>query len=318
MSYIQYVPMNQLDESAILPLMEEEARMWLTDFGWDYFNIQQILLSYIRKKMLPGYAAFTDDGQPVGYTYFFVNHAKGGIGALYTTLKTTPDKAQEIADSLLELSIACLQDSNGIHRIEAQIFPFHGRNYERIFGKYGFRHYPRIYLVRNVEAGFMEKEPAEAHLKIIPWDSDLISCAAATTTACYLKQPDYEIFEDYHTQSNCENYLRGLLANPGCGVFLPDASFMCLDGHGNPRGYVICSRISDGCALIPQIVTHPAWQGRGLGAALMNLCLWKLQVMNFHSLSLVVTVENSRACEWYRRIGFQPRREFGAFIWNRG
>jgi ribosomal protein S18 acetylase RimI-like enzyme len=281
----------------------------------------------MREKILPGYVAFTGGKYPAGYIFFLVNRAKGSIGALYMSPTAHPDKAQEIADNLVEFSIVCLQDSGDIHRIEAQIFPFHGQNYERIFGKYGFYHYPRLYLVRNLDADFTAnwgdhpRSPVNipaSNLKIISWDSAIIGRAAATTAACYKEQPDYEVFEDYHTQSNCENYLHGLLTNPGCGVFMPDASYMCLDENGKPRGFIICSRISDGRALIPQIVTHPAWQGRGLGAALMSRCMRQLQAMNFHSLSLVVTVENSRACEWYRRIGFQPRREFGAFIWNRG
>jgi ribosomal protein S18 acetylase RimI-like enzyme len=313
---IQYTPINHLDESSMFPLLKEEARLWLMDLGWDYSAVQQVLLSFIREKMLPGYAAFTGGNRPSGYIYFLVNQAKGSIGALYTTPATPPDKAQKMADGLVELAIACLQDSSGIRRIESQIFPFHGQNYAQIFSKYCFRHYPRRYLARNIGADITEKEPA-ATLKITPWDSTLISRAAAMTAASYREHIDYEIFEDYHTPSNCENYLRGLVTNPGCGFFLPEASFMCLDGHGNPRGYIISSRISGGRALIPQIATHPEWQGRGLGASLMSRCLRQLQAMNFQSVSLVVTGENSRACEWYRRMGFQTRREFGAFIWNR-
>jgi ribosomal protein S18 acetylase RimI-like enzyme len=296
--------------------MNEEARMWLTDLGWDYSAIQEVLRSFIRKKMLPGYAAFAGDKRPVGYTFFLANKARGSIGALYTTPTTPPDNAQKIADGLLDLAISCFQDSDDIRRIEAQILPFHGQDYARTFTRYGFRRYPRVYLVRNIDAGVTEKEPAVS-AKIIPWDHALIAQAAVMTAASYFNHPDYEILKDYHTPANCEDYLRGLVTNPGCGVFLPDASFLCLDGDGNPRGYVICSRISDGRALIPQIATHPAWQGRGIGAALINRCLRQLRAMNFHSLSLVVTEDNSRACEWYQRMEFQPRRKFGAFIWNR-
>ena len=315
MSDIEYVPISLLDESAIIPLMEEEARMWLTDLGWDYSSIQDVLRSFIRKRMLPGYAAI-DDRHLVGYTFFLANQSKGSIGSLYTTPTTPPDKAQETADQLLELAITCFQDSSDIDRIEAQILPFHDQNYARTFIKLGFIHYPRLYLVRNVNADIMEKEP-DSPANVIAWDSALIRRAAAMTAASYINHTDYEILKDYHTPTNCENYLLGLVTNPGCGVFLTDASFMCLDEHGNPCGFVICSRISDGRALIPQIATHPAWQGRGLGAALMSRCLRQLKAMNYRSVSLVVTGENSRAVEWYRRMGFQPHREFGAFIWNR-
>ena len=315
MSDVRYIPISHLDESAILPLMEEESRMWLTDLGWDYSAIQQVLLSFIREKMLPGYAALAD-GRIIGYTYFLANQARGSIGALYTTPATQPDKAQKIADDLLELAIVCFQDSSDIHRIEAQILPFHGQDYARVFTRYGFHQYPRHYLIRKINDLDTEKEPVE-RAEIIPWDSSLIRHAAAMTAASYRDHLDHQILEDYLTPSNCENYLRGLLSNPGCGVFLPDVSFMCLDEHGSPCGYVICSRISDGCALIPQIAMHPGWQGRGLGAALISRCLRQLRAMNYRCLSLVVTEKNSRANEWYRRMGFQVCREFGAFIWNR-
>jgi len=313
---VRYIPISRLDEAAMLPLMEEEARMWLRDLYWDYSAIQKVLLSFIREKMLPGYAALADGNRLVGYAYFLANQARGSIGALYTTPTTPPDGAQKIADDLLELAIMCFQDSIDINRIEAQILPFHGQDYARVFVKYGFRRYPRLYLVRNIDAGHAEKEPADP-TKIIPWDSSLIGHAAAMTAVSYRDHLDHQILEDYLTPSNCENYLRGLVTNPGCGVFLPEASFMCLDAHENPCGYVICSRISDGCALIPQIAMHPGWQGRGLGAALIGRCLRQLRAMNFHNLSLVVTENNSRAHEWYRRMGFQPHREFSAFIWNR-
>lgn len=316
MPEIQYIPISHLDESAIVPLMAEEARMWLTDLGWDYSAIQRVLCSFIRKKMLPGYAAFADGKALVGYTFFLANQSRGSIGGLFTTPTLPTEKAQYVADELLELAITCFQDSSDIDRIEAQVLAFNGQDHARVFIKHGFTHYPRVYLVRNINAGIVEKEPA-APAKIIAWDSTLIHRAAVMTAASYINHPDYEILKDYHTPANCENYLRGLMANPGCGVFLTDASFMCLDDNGNPCGYVICSRISDGRALIPQIATHPAWQGRGLGAALMSRCLRQLQTMSYRSVSLVVTGENSRAFEWYRRIGFQPHREFGAFIWNR-
>ena len=316
MPVIRYVEINRLTGSAMLPLMKAEAGMWLADLGWDYSIVQQILLYLIREKMLPGYAAFSGGKNPDGYVYFLASRTRGSIGACYVTPATPPDKAREITDGLLELAISRLQGSGEISRIETQMFAFHGQDYAPVFNKYGFRRYPRLYLVRGVDSDAAEEEPT-APVKIIPWDSALMAPAAGMTAASYLNHQDYEILEDYHTPANCENYLQGLVTKPGCGVFLQDASFMCVDGGGAPCGYVICSRISDGRAMIPQIAAHPAWQGRGIGTALMSRCLRQLKAMNFNSLSLVVTAENSRALEWYRRMGFQPVREFNAFIWNR-
>jgi len=181
---VRYVPITRLAESVMLPIMKEEARMWLTDLCWDYSGVQRILFSFIREKLLPGYAAVIDGDRLAGYVYFLANQARGSIGACYTMPSTPPDKAQKIADGLVELAISCLQDSSDISRIETQMFPFHGQNFERIFGKYGFQHYPRLYLVKDIDDEIKEKEPAPP-VKIVPWDSALIGPAAAMTASGY-------------------------------------------------------------------------------------------------------------------------------------
>jgi ribosomal protein S18 acetylase RimI-like enzyme len=313
MSEFKYFPISHLDDARLLTLMEEEEKVWMSDLGWDYSPIRQILASFVKQKLLPGYVA-VNDKDAVGYTYFLVNQAKGIIGALYVSKM---NRSQEAVEELLSLTISCLKDSQNIKRIEAQIMPFHNLNLTATFTQHGFGYYPRYYLDLDLELNARMKQAAFTLGKIIPWDSSYIERAAEMTFLSYQDQTDSEICEDYRTKTGCEGYLRSLVENPGCGVFMPEASFIGLDAQGAPCGFVICCRISNGSGMIPQIAVHPSYQGRDLGNALMNYAFGRLKAMNFHTASLTVTKKNRRAFDWYQRLGFKIRKEFGAYVWER-
>ncbi len=314
MSDLKYLPISYLDEALLLPLMEEEEKAWLSDLGWDYSPIRQILVSFVKQKLLPGYVAVSEK-EAIGYTYFLVNQAKGIIGALYVSKIS---RSQEAVEELLSLTISCLKESQNIKRVEAQIMPFHNVNLTATFTKHGFGYYPRYYLdldltlnarFKGIEASSIER--------IIPWNSAYLERAAEMTLISYRNQTDAEICEDYRTKAGCESYLRSLVDNPGCGIFMPEASFIGLDSQGDPCGFLICCRISGGAAMIPQIAVHPSYQGRGLGNVLMGRSFDQLKAMSFRSVSLTVTKKNRRAYDWYQRLGFRIRKEFGAYVWER-
>ena len=312
MSDLKYLPISYLDESRLLPLMQEEEKAWMSDLCWDYSPIRQILVSFIRQKLLPGYAA-VKDLDAVGYTYFLVNQAKGVIGALYVSRIS---ESQEAVEQLLSLSISSLKDSQTIKRVEAQIMPFHNLNLTATFTQHGFSYYPRYYLELDLSTHAMRSEIPAAE-KIIPWSSSYLQRAAEMSMISYRNQTDAEICEDYRTEAGCESYIRSLVENPGCGVFMPETSFMALDGRGFPCGFLICSRISSSAGMIPQIAVHPSHQGRGIGNVLMSRSLEQLKAMGIRRVSLTVTKKNRRAFDWYQRLGFKIRKEFGAYVWQR-
>ena len=317
---INYLPISQLDESLLFPLMNEEREAWLEDLDWDYSIIQQILTSFMARKLLPGYAAFADKRRMIGYIYFLTGQSKGSIGALYTAKMDSAEDAQEVADGLLSLGVSGFKNIAFVRRIEAQIMPFHGQSYAGVFTQNGFRHYPRSYLTMNLEAGASDEKravPTRDIPQVIPFDTSRLNSAAKMTMQSYRGELDAEICSDYRTVETCANYLQSLVRSPGCGVFMPYASFMGLDPQGVPCGYVVCSRISEESAMIPQIVVRPDCRGLGLGNVLMDHCRRQLRAWHFHSLHLMVSEENSRARDWYQRLGFQTCRKFGAFVWER-
>jgi GNAT superfamily N-acetyltransferase len=312
MSDLKYIPISRLDEALLQPLMEDEERMWKADLDWDYAPIRQVLVAFIKQKLLPGYAAIADS-KALGYTYFLINQSKGVIGALYAM---NAAHSQEAVDELLSLSISCLKDAQNAKRVEAQIMPFHHLNIASAFTRNGFSHCMRYYLDLDLD-NHREKAELPSALRIIPWDATYLARTAEMTLLSYENQVDAEICEDYRTGTGCESYLRSLVENPGCGIFIPEASFIGLDGQDTPCGFVFCCRISNGAAIIPQIAVHPCYQGRRLGNTLMKRAFAQLKALGFRTVSLTVTKENLRAFEWYLRLGFKMHKEFGAYVWQR-
>jgi ribosomal protein S18 acetylase RimI-like enzyme len=49
----------------------------------------------------------------------------------------------------------------------------------------------------------------------------------------------------------------------------------------------------------------------------MKRAFTQLKTLGFRSVSLTVTKKNRRAFDWYQRLGFKIRKEFGAFVWER-
>lgn len=309
---LKYIPISCLDEALLQPLMEDEERMWRADLDWDYAPIRQVLVAFIKQKLLPGYAAIADN-KALGYTYFLINQSKGVIGALYAM---NAANSQEAVDKLLALSISCLKDTQNIKRVEAQIMSFHHLNLDSAFTRNGFSHCRRYYLGLDLD-NHRKKAELPSALRIIPWDSTYLARTAEMTRLSYENQVDAEICEDYRTRTGCESYLRSLVENPGCGIFIPEASFIGLDERGAPYGFVFCCRISSGAAIIPQIAVHPLYQGKRLGNTLMNRAFAQLKALGFSTVSLTATKENLRAFDWYQRLGFKMRKEFGAYVWQR-
>ncbi len=311
MAEIRYRPVSLLDPASFHTLMDEEEEAWMSDLGWDYSPIRQILVSFIKQKLLPGYGA-VNEKELLGYTYFMVHQTKGIIGAIYANKK---GPRQEVVENLLSLCISSLKENQQIKRVEAQILPFHGVNITEVFVRNAFQYYPRYYLDLKLAGRNRTKSIAEGNLA--PWNSANLRLAAEMTATSYRGQSDAIICEDYRSASGCESYLRSLVENPGCGIFMPETSFMFLDARQFPCGYVIGCRISNGVGMIPQIAVHPSFQGQGVGNALVQRSFEQYEALGFHTVTLTVTKENRRAFEWYRRLGFGIRKEFGAYIWER-
>jgi len=292
--------------------MREEQRAWIEGLGWDYTRIQKILVSFMNQKLLPGYVAVREK-EAVGYTYFLMNKSKGIIGNIFVR---NADDSRDIADRLLSMSISGLLELPRIRRVEAQIMPSNDFDFSDTFIRNGFRYYPRCYLNLDLKA-YSKQRNSYFKGNIVPWDSFYLPQAAVIVLESYENQSDACICSDYRTASGCESYLRSITDNPGCGIFMPESSFLALDEIGIPCAFILGCRISEGIGMIPQVAVRPGYQGKNLGNAVMDRCLESFRNLGFQRAALTVTHENRKAYEWYHRLGFRLDREFGAFTWDR-
>jgi mycothiol synthase len=80
--------------------------------------------------------------------------------------------------------------------------------------------------------------------------------------------------------------------------FHPEMSLLARDGE-QPVGFIVCDD-----AWIVQVGTHPAWRGRGLGAALVVEALRRFQAAGAEHVTLDVNVNNPGAARVYAWLGF--------------
>jgi GNAT superfamily N-acetyltransferase len=303
-------PLSLADISLVKALMSEEESTWLRELDWDYGPIRRILVRFLEQRLLPGFAAASDT-RALGYTYFLVSRGKGMIGTVYAT---SPD-AQHVADKVLSHAIESLKGTRSLRRIEAQIIPLNGLELNSTFARHGFECFLRHYLELNPNT--VSGTAPDYSGTIVPWNSRHLLPLSEVAYRSYRNSIDADICGDYGSAESCASYLRSLVENPGCGTFLPDSSFVGLDGRGAPCGFILTSRLAQDSAMIPQISIHPAHQGRGLGSALVRKALASLQSAGYRSVRLTVTRQNRRAYDWYLRLGFKNRRDFWAYVWQR-
>ena len=136
-------------------------------------------------------------------------------------------------------------------------------------------------------------------------------------TAAYRGHVDAQINDQYHTLSGSLRFLNNIVRFPGCGVFDPESSFVAIDRKTRSLiGLILCSRVRHDVGHVTQVCVLPDYRGRGIGESLLAATELNLRKRNFFMLSLTVTEANARAVALYRRLNFDSKRVFDAFVWE--
>jgi ribosomal protein S18 acetylase RimI-like enzyme len=283
--------------------------------SWDYRPSAEMILRYIDSKILPGYAA-VEDGRIGGYAFFVYEGSKGVIGDLFSdgSIQLEGDTVeQRLAVHVIET----LQQSPGIHRIEAQLLPHASGALSAPFLHEGFRQFPRLFMTLPLA------EPARPQVTPLPeiefrrWVEQDFQPTATVITAAYRAHIDAEINDQYRSLNGSLRFLNNIVRFPGCGVFDANSSFVAL--HRPTRsiaGLLLCSRVRDDVGHITQVCVMPEHRGKKIGESLIALCTHELRGRHFTSLSLTVTGANRKAVELYDYLGFTTLRKFDAFVWE--
>src|SRR5438552_12865307 len=144
-SPVEILDLRHFSSVDLRPLLDDETQVWSRLLSWDYTSSSDMILRYVDAKILPGYAAI-DRGRIFGYAFFVYEGSKGVIGDLFVTNGQRLPEAREVESRLLAHVIETLQQSPGIHRVEAQLLVHEAGVLARPFLDQGFRRHPRLFM----------------------------------------------------------------------------------------------------------------------------------------------------------------------------
>jgi ribosomal protein S18 acetylase RimI-like enzyme len=313
---LEILDLRHFSSVDLRPLLNDETQLWSRQMSWDYSGSAEMILRYVDAKILPGYAA-VDRGRVFGYSFFVYEGSKGVIGDLYVTSGNRVPHAREVEMKLLTHVIETLQQSPGIHRVEAQLLAHEANSVSRPFTETGFQRHPRLFMTLPLGNAASEKVLAPPEVEIRPWSDADYQPSAAVITAAYRSHVDAQINDQYHTLSGSLRFLNNIVRFPGCGVFDAESSFIALDRRAKSlTGLILCSRVRHDVGHVTQVCVLPEYRSRRIGESLMAATERNLRKRNFSLLSLTVTEANARAVALYRRLNFESKRIFDAFVWE--
>jgi ribosomal protein S18 acetylase RimI-like enzyme len=313
---VEILDLRHFSSVDLRPLLDDEIQVWSQLLSWDYSGSADMILRYVDAKILPGYAAI-DRGRIFGYSFFVYEGSKGVIGDLFVANGSRLPQSHEVESLLLTHVIETLQQSPGIHRVEAQLLAHETGVVSRPFVEQGFQRHARLFMVLPLGDAPKRMPPAHPEIEIRRWSEQDYQAAAAVITAAYRGHVDSQINDQYRSLSGSLRFLNNIVRFPGCGTFDPDSSFVAL--HRQARsviGLILCSRVRHDVGHVTQVCVLPEYRSHGIGESLLAATAGNLRQRNFSLLSLTVTQANDRAVELYRHLGFDIKRVFDAFVWE--
>jgi len=316
---VEILDLRHFSSSDLRDLLEQEIEVWSRLLVWDYRSSAEMILRYVDSKILPGYAA-VEQGRVSGYSFFVYEGNKGVIGDLFVGADGGTTAERNIQQKLIRHVIETLQQSPGIHRVEAQLLVHEAGSLAEPFLDDRFVCYPRLFMAQSLEGPNAAPElpiavPADIELR--RWAEHDYHGVAAVITESYRAHVDSEINDQYRSVSGSLRFLNNIVRFPGCGTFDPGASFVAV--HKATRttiGVILCSRVKDNVGHVTQVCVVPDQRGRKIGEALLVAAASELRRRHFAMLTLTVTEANRGAVELYKHMGYEIRRVFDAFVWE--
>jgi ribosomal protein S18 acetylase RimI-like enzyme len=311
---VEILDLRHFSSIDLRPLLESEIAVWSRLLSWDYTGSADMILRYVDAKILPGYAAI-DRGRVFGYAFFVYEGNKGVIGDLFVANGRQLENVNEVESRLVVHVIETLQQSPGIHRVEAQLLLHEAKAVAQPFLEQGFSRHARLFMVQSLVDPVAI--PAQMEIEIRRWSEQDYQTAAAIITSAYRGHVDSEINDQYRTLSGSLRFLNNIVRFPGCGIFDPESSFVAV--HKRSRalvGLILCSRVRHDVGHVTQVCVLPEYRSLRIGEMLMACTAANLRQRKFSLLSLTVTEANKRAVDLYLRLGFATKRVFDAFVWE--
>jgi GNAT superfamily N-acetyltransferase len=309
---MQIVDLRQVRARSLESLFQEEILRWREELHWDYKPSIDLIRRFVDSRALGG-AVATNNGQAAGYGFYVLEDHKGLIGGLFVSSQT---EQEAVTQRLLREMLASLRATPRLQRIEAQLMPF-GTEIDPAFLTPDFKLHTRQFMLLRLREARMAQLPLSAGLAMEAWTDRMFEPAARLIQLAYADHVDAEINDQYRSEAGGMKFLRNIVLLPGCGTFLPEASFVVRPvGEDKLVGMILTSTVAERVGHTTQICVMPGYQGHHIGRQLMERSIDVLRQRNYESLSLTVTTTNRRAVELYEKLGFHTIKTFAAGVWK--
>jgi ribosomal protein S18 acetylase RimI-like enzyme len=309
---MQILELRQVDSHSLDLLFQEESKHWREELHWDYRSSIELIRKFIDSRALGGYVAF-ENGHPAGYGFYVLEDHKGLIGGLFASSQFPQ---AQITENLLAEMMGALHVTPRLQRIEAQLMPFGSELNPNFLSRF-FQLHARQFMLLRVEEARLEGRPLSAGLRIEPWSDRCFESAARLIQLAYANHVDGDINDQYRSEAGGMKFLRNIVLLPGCGQFLPEASFVIRPTTGDRLvGMVLTSTVAEQVGHTTQVCVMPGHHGHGIGRQLMEHSIQALRRRNYQALSLTVTSVNRPAVDLYEHLGFRTIKTFAAGVWQ--
>jgi hypothetical protein len=243
------IDLRQTTVRQIEPLLEEEARHWRDELHWDYRGALELIKRFLEAHALAGSVAF-ENGTAAGYSFYVLEEQKGLIGGLYVSAKF-PQEA--LGRRLLEEMLYSMRAIPHLTRIEAQLMPFSGP-VDTPLRDQGFHLYTRQFMLLDFQKMAEAKAGASNGLRLTRWNDRYFEPCAKLIFLAYANHVDGEINDQYRSRGGALKFLKNIILLPGCGQFVPGASFVLHEpGSDELVAAILTSEVSPGVGHTTQI-----------------------------------------------------------------
>jgi ribosomal protein S18 acetylase RimI-like enzyme len=277
-------------------LLRTESDIWRRELDWDTNLSWKVIEPARAAGALPGFVARDPTGRIVGWTWFLVHQGCLQIAAL---IASREEVVRVLLDAIMEseparTATSCVCSVRGTPPRLTELLKSHGLQ----VATYAYQ-CASIEPAASTSCGTGRAwHPGDG-----PAMTDLLARA-------YARADFARPFAPGGTPGQWRDYLHGLVATTGCGIFQPGLSVVVDDATPRLVAGVLTSLIDEHVAHVSQVAVDPDAQGRGLGLRVMRQAMAAAGARGVRRMTLLVATGNTRARSMYARLGFVDRAAF--------
>jgi len=314
---MEKVRLNTLSSDKMQPLLTEERFYLHQKFQWDTQYTFKLRIQLLKYGRMDGLAAVLN-GKPVGYINWHHFESELYLSGYYFSKHLNPEYELDFLDyaasfiarnytsSVIEGQLLCIDDSSKSEIFERNSFITVERNYMVLelssFEKMGgMDNLPDPLIMCDLEKGGF----------------DIIADLSDSMCKSYKGTMDEWITGSFGSFRGCRSFIANLFEFPVYGRLQENLSLIVNDISNQIVAMILVCKSSNLAAHIVQVSVTPEYQSKGIGKFLLNECIMKLKDAGYKSAVLMVTAQNSRACDLYRKFGFESISSFYSINYNK-